>query len=59
MTVVDSDFGTCYKSISVGFVGPPTVGTERIQGSEIMTAYKMLSFSNDVDTVLGLKNRGR
>ncbi|CEP22537.1 hyuA [Cyberlindnera jadinii] len=58
MTVVDADMEKDYNSISVGFVGSPTVANERIQGSEIMTAYKMLSFSNNVDSVLGLEIGG-
>jgi N-methylhydantoinase A/oxoprolinase/acetone carboxylase beta subunit/DUF917 family protein len=58
MKVIDVDSRKGYSSICVAFVGSPTVANERIQGSEIMTAYNMVNFGGEIDTVLGLEIGG-
>ncbi|CCH41925.1 hypothetical protein BN7_1464 [Wickerhamomyces ciferrii] len=58
MKVVDVDFKQNYESISVGFCGSPTVSTERLQGSEIKTAYSLLNFKGDIESVVSLEIGG-
>lgn len=57
MKVIDPDSRQDYDSIFVGFVGSPTVANERIQGSEIITAYNMVNYAN-TDTVLAIEIGG-
>lgn len=58
MKVVDVDFKQNYESISVGFCGSPTVANERLQGSEIKTAYNLLNLNGDIETVVSLEIGG-
>lgn len=58
ITVIDpQDLKDTNQSIFAGFVGTPTVASERIQGAELQTAYNLLN-PGDIETIVSLEIGG-